>query len=472
MRLTAVNAAANAQGLAAGVTLADARAMVPELRVHNSDPTADEEFLDTLADDCLGYTPLVAAYLPDTIVLDIGGSAHLSGGEKALLRSIRQWLAGKRVDVCLGRASTADAAKALASFSTGTQPSETSAIRALPVAALRLDMERDLGLRRAGLKTIGDVADRPRGSIAARFGTATVFALEKLIGVAESPLNPRIHETPWLFERRFPEPIASKVYALKVLRGLLEEAKVRLVEEDRGGRYFVASFHRVDGHVQHVQVETGLPTRDMRAVTRLFDERLDVLADPLDPGFGFDSVALRIERTDPLKQHQTQLDKDTGEEDTSAEFLDRLAVRLGRNRLLTFRPRDTHIPEKSQIARSAVNDSMMHAWPSVEPAEPPARPLQLFDPPHHITVIAEIPDGPPKRFRWRGKSRDVTWFEGPERIASEWWIDGKDPLGDGQLTRDYFRIEDIAGRRYWVFRYGLYGREIRDPHWYLHGLFA
>ncbi|WP_343042408.1 DNA polymerase Y family protein [Pontixanthobacter rizhaonensis] len=472
VRLAAINPLAGDEGLAAGMTLADARAMVPELQIYNSDPAADEDFLDRLADGCTRYTPNVAVYPPDIIIMDIGGSAHLSGGERKLSRSVKEYLGRRQITVRIGLASTTDAARALAEFSSGHHNSEMCAIEALPVAALRLDAEGDLGLRRAGLQTIGEVASRPRSAIAARFGTRAVFALEKLIGAAESPLNPRRHEIPWVFERRFPEPIASKVYALKVLHGLLEEAKIRLIEEDRGGRHFEASFHRVDGRVQYVQVETGLPSRDTKAITRLFDERLDTLADPLDPGFGFDSVGLRILRTDPLKPHQSQLEKEAREEDNSAEFLDRLAVRLGRNRLLTFRSRDTHIPEKSQVASAAIHDTTQHNWTAATQAEPPVRPLQLFDPPHPITVIAEIPDGPPKRFRWHGKSRDVTRFEGPERIASEWWLGGDDPLGAGQWTRDYFRIEDTSGRRYWVFRYGLYGRETSDPQWYLHGLFA
>ena len=63
--------------------------------------------------------------------------------------------------------------------------------------------------------------------------------------------------------------------------------------------------------------------------------------------------------------------------------------------------------------------------------------------------------------------------EGPERIASEWWRrkDGH-MSGKGGLTRDYYRVEDADGRRFWIFRHGLYGTEKASPDWYLHGLFA
>ena len=99
---------------------------------------------------------------------------------------------------------------------------------------------------------------------------------------------------------------------------------------------------------------------------------------------------------------------------------------------------------------------------------PPDRPLRLFPRPEPVEVIAEVPEGPPLRFRWRRMTLQVTRAEGPERIAPEWW-----QAEDAErATRDYFRVEDADGRRYWLFREGLYGREREHPLWYVHGLFA
>jgi protein ImuB len=94
------------------------------------------------------------------------------------------------------------------------------------------------------------------------------------------------------------------------------------------------------------------------------------------------------------------------------------------------------------------------------------RPLQLFDPPQPVDVVAEIPDGPPARFMWRRMDHEVALAEGPERIAPEWW------LKPGAPTRDYFRIEDTQGRRFWLYRAGLYDDPGPPPTWFLHGLFA
>ena len=82
--------------------------------------------------------------------------------------------------------------------------------------------------------------------------------------------------------------------------------------------------------------------------------------------------------------------------------------------------------------------------------------------------MAEVPDGPPHRFRWRRVLHDVIRFEGPERIAAQWWRRGQTKV----RTRDYYRVEDVRGRRYWIFRHGLYDRETPDPLWYVHGVFA
>jgi len=97
----------------------------------------------------------------------------------------------------------------------------------------------------------------------------------------------------------------------------------------------------------------------------------------------------------------------------------------------------------------------------------PARPIRLFETPEPIDAIAAVPDGPPLRFRWRRVMHEVASLEGPERIAPDWWT-GEAPA----LSRDYFRVEDAEGQRFWLFREGLYGAETAHPRWYVHGLFA
>ena len=152
-------------------------------------------------------------------------------------------------------------------------------------------------------------------------------------------------------------------------------------------------------------------------------------------------------------------------------LLDRLAVRYGPAATLRFAAANSHIPERAAYLAQVQGKACDMPWLDNEPGEPPLRPLFLFDPPQLIDVLAAIPDGPPRRFRWRSKQYVVRFYEGPERIAPEWWR-RRDGCANPGYSRDYYRVEDGDGHRFWLFRHGLYGRETSQPRWYVHGLFA
>ncbi|HYD43865.1 MAG TPA: DNA polymerase Y family protein, partial [Phenylobacterium sp.] len=214
--------------------------------------------------------------------------------------------------------------------------------------------------------------------------------------------------------------------------------------------------------------ETGRPSRDAAAVMRLYREKLDALADPLDPGFGFDLIRLAVLAAEPLAAAQADLEGRTSLTDQVGDLVDRLTARFGRERVIALTPIDTHDPDRAQHPRPAAEAASRPVrWPERRPDDPPTRPLQLFDPPQPIEAMAEVPDGPPVRFRWRRVQHAVACAEGPERLSPEWWRKPADTL-----TRDYFRLEDADGRRFWVFREGLYERETKAPRWFLHGIFA
>jgi len=472
LRLTAVDQAARSLGLEPGMTLADARARVPELEAIERDEAADRTWLERLADGCIRYTPMVALDPLDGLLLDVTGCTHLFGGEKGLAADVEARMAALRMTLRLAFASTPAAAHALARYRALAVKDEAAAIRKLSVAALELEAEATQGLLRAGLKTIGELSKRPMAAIAARFGGDAAGALRHLLGEASRPIVPRIRPAPILAERRFAEPVARTEYAMKVLGELAAEAMRQLEQIRAGGRRFEAFFFRSDGLVRPLIVETSRPTRDPRLVIRLFDERIEGLNDPIDPGFGFDLLRLSVPVVESLAAAQLQLEGGAARDAEVAALIDRLSTRLGRGRVRRFVPIDTHIPEQMQLALPAVEAGKPSgAWPVSPPGEPPLRPLHLFDPPQPIEVIAEVPDGPPHRFRWRRAFHEVRRFEGPERIASEWWKRRDGAVDKAGLTRDYYRVEDARGRRFWIFRHGLY-EEKPDPQWYLHGLFA
>lgn len=146
-------------------------------------------------------------------------------------------------------------------------------------------------------------------------------------------------------------------------------------------------------------------------------------------------------------------------------FADRIRARLGSNAVMAAQLVESHLPERAVAAMPFVAEYQTPA-PVMQAVE---RPVRLLPHPEPVDVaMAEVPDGPPQQFRWRRVLYRVARAEGPERIASEWWRGGDHELP----TRDYFRIEDDEGRRFWIYRLGLYGQSQEMPRWYLHGLFA
>lgn len=450
------------------MTLADARARVPDLVVAEHDPEADAGLLDRLAEDCDRWTPLVACDAPDGLILDITGCTHLFGGEATMRDRVRARLERSGMITRAVIAGTPDAARALARFGRAevvAPGGEAWAVTDLPVAALDCPEETITALRRAGLKTVGDLACRPTTPLAARFGESLTVRLRRVLGHEDARMTPRRTLPDCIVERRFAEPIARTEDIEEALARLVDSAAARLEQRGAGGRRFEAAFFRVDGAVRRIGVETGRPSRDGPAVMRLFRERLDALDDPLDPGFGYDLIRLAVTITEPRAMVQTSLDGREMAEDKVTDLVDRLAARFGSDNVMRFAARDTHDPRwADRLVSGLAARPAADIWPDPEPEAPPLRPLSLFTPPQPIETLAEVPDGPPLRFRWRRVLHEIVRAEGPERIAPEWWNTGEAP------TRDYYRVEDAEGRRFWVFRAGLY-EEVGTPRWFLHGLF-
>lgn len=464
-RLHALDERALALGLEPGMPLADARARVPQLVDVPHDPEGEARLMARLADRAQRYTPMVEIDPPEGLVLDIEGCAHLFGGEALLAREASRFMTRQGLRVAHARADTPEAALALARFG-----KEETALYSLPLLALRTGPDVLLALRRAGFTCIGDLAGLPAAPLAARFGARLVDALDRLLGRRDSRIVPRRALPPIFAERRFAEPVARVETVMIVLGELLETVCETLLERHEGGRRFALRLFRSDGAVRDLAVETGAPVRDAATVLRLVQERVEALSDPLDPGFGFDHVRLAVPVTESLAAEQAGLMAGPDGSQELAALLDRLGARLGGQRFCRLAPQGSHVPERVTGFVAAAENAV--AWEAPLPGEPPLRPLTLFDPPERIDVLAQVPDGPPRQFRWRGTAHRIVAQEGPERIAPEWWRRSGGHDANPGLTRDYYRVEDDEGRRFWLFRHGLYERETDMPAWYVHGLFA
>ncbi|WJR80714.1 DNA polymerase Y family protein [Bradyrhizobium sp. NP1] len=479
--LYAVDDEAARGGLTIGLPLANARAICPELTVFDADESADARTLEDIAAWCDRFTPLVALDPPHGLFLDITGCAHLFGGEAALLRQVSDELRRQGFVVSAAIAGTSVCARTLTRCASGViveEGGEAAAVQRLPVAALGADEAIASGLRRAGLKTIGDVAARASHEIAARFGAGFTTLLAQALGQDDTPISPRKPAPDYIVEKRFAEPVATDGAIRLTLLHLAQTLVAAMDRQGKGARRLEASFFRTDGAVRAIVVETGRPVTRANVIERLFRERLEALNDPLDPGFGFDLIRLSAGHAEIVVQQQRDLDANVHDSDVLSALIDRIAARIGGKRIVVHLPQDSHIPERAVMAAPAQHHLMAAgeaAWPVRMEGEPPLRPLRLFERPEPIKVpFATVPDGPPHHFTWRRATHVVVRVEGPERIAMEWWKQ------DGAtLTRDYFRVEDEAGLRFWIFRDGLYGSELVDgegkpmpANWFVHGLFA
>ncbi len=470
LALVGADANARRQGLRPGLAFADAKARVPQLEVAEHDETADADLLERLADWCDRYSPLVAVEPPDGIVCDITGVSHLFGGEAGLVADMENRLRAQGFATRIAIAGTARAARALARFGRGgivPVGAEAHSLAGLPVEALEAGEKTTMGLRRAGLTSIADLAARPRKPLAARFGNEMTAILAQILGEIDRPITPRRPLPDFVAEQRFADPIGLMDDIVFALTTLSQNLCKSLDRHGQGGRCFEAAFFRADGKVTRIELLSGQPLKDAGVLTRLLEMRLEALIDPLDPGFGFDMIRLSVLAGDDMAAIQSGLDGKAMASGEVRDLIDRLSARFGAGSVQRFVANDSHLPERAARAIPAISDeSPSGVWRKMGPFGVPARPLFLFYPAPTIEVIAEVPHGPPRRFQWRRAWFDIVKAEGPERISPEWWRKTSDTR-----ARDYFRIEDTAGRRFWVFRYGFYGIGTEPVRWYLHGVF-
>ena len=485
-RLVALDPGARALGLKPMTALADARAMHPGLDVHDADPDGDLACRDALVDWCRLFTPLAAPDGDDGIVLDVTGAAHLHGGEMALMATMVRRLATQGFAAGAAIAASPGAAWALARHGGGHRlrlPDDldlTAAQRIfapMPLAALRLDEAAVARLGQAGLRRVGDLLLRPRAPIAARFGRDIHRRLDALFGLAAEPISPRFEAPAFVAERRFAEGIARREDVEGTILSLAYDLCGLLARHGEGARRLDVALYRVDGLVRHLEAGTSRPLRDPIAMARLFRERIEAAGeDGLDTGYGFEMVRLAATAAERLDESQPGWDVAGAGEADVADLVDRLGARFGLERVTRLSLAESHQPERAAVAVSAAKPAAKTparggatiASVVAEPGDAatlPERPIRLFERPEPIETMAEVPDGPPLRFRWRRMLHQVAAIEGPERIGPEWWKEGAGG------TRDYFRAEDTGGRRFWLYREGLY-REAAEPRWYVHGIFA
>ena len=456
------NRGARSHGISPGQTVALAQASVPGLTVVEADPVADASALARLAVWALRYTPMVAPDGTDGLVLETTGADHLAGGEAALLSDLLARLRKAGLSARGALSSSRSLSWGLARFGTGTDGpgrvvppgGEADAAAGLPVAALGLPDDVMRTARRLGFDRVGALLAAPRASLAVRLGPDVTAALERLHGHAPETLTPI--EAPEQIAARLvlAEPIAHTAGVEASLDRLSQDLCAQLEARGLGLRIADLITTRVDGEMQALRARAAAPTRDPRHLRRLFAEHLDTI----DPGFGIERLALAALRTEPMTPRQ----RGTEEERTPPiePLVDRIGARIGIHQVFRLVPAEADLPERSCRATGPLGPPPALAW------DRRSRPTLLLSPPEPVTVMALLPDHPPRRFAWKGRQHHVARADGPECVMGEWWH-ADDEVA---LTRDYYRVETEEGGRYWLFR-------ARDESegtvaWFVHGVFA
>jgi protein ImuB len=459
----AANRAARLAGIMAGARVVDMRAICPDLRVEYADVQGDRQALERLMLWSRRWCPWTVVDGADGLILDTTGSDHLMGGEAAMLEEMEVQLSLLGLSARLAVAPTWGAAWALARYGAVRaicMGGLAAQLTPLPVAGLRLDGDTRLLLQRLGLKTIGALAAVPRLSLARRFvrsplPTNPLLRLDQAMGALAEPVASVEAQPRMRAEARLAEPIQDPTHYLP---SLCESLCAQLARAGLGCRKLLLTVYRTDGEVSTVDLVIASGSRDAHHLHGLFKGKLD----RINPGFGFDLITLDARMVEPLGTVQTRLDGAAEEDMHLPQLIDRLAARFGARAVRRPTLEASHMPERAESWGSAATKT------PAPPTLTKERPIRLLTSPEEIRVLYAVPEGPLAQFIWRRQTHRVVRYEGPERIAPEWWKDRP-----GTRLRDYFKIEDQTGRRFWLYRAGLHedGRG-GDPRWFLHGMFA
>jgi protein ImuB len=459
MVVTAANALAEAQGIYAGMVLADARAILPDLEVLDDITDLVTKLLKRIAEWCIRFTPIAAIDPPDGIILDVTGCSHLWGGDEPYLNDIVTRLKKRGYYVRTAIADTIGAAWAVARYSNRTfiipsgQQSET--LLTLPSAALRLEPDTIERLQKLGLRQIKDFIGMPKSALRRRFGSHIITRINQALGVEEEFIQPV--QPIELYCERLPclEPIVTAKGIEIALQRLLEALCKRFQKEQKGLRAAKFKCYRVDGKIEEIQINTNAPSYNVKHLYKLFEIKIVTI----EPDLGIELFVLEapiVEDHSPSQQqlweamyglHHIQL----------AELMDRLSGKVASISINRYLPDEHYWPERSIKQASSLQETTSTEWKVDRP-----RPMHLLATPQSIQVAAPVPDYPPMNFRYKNKLHKILKADGPERIEQEWWIQ------DGQ-HRDYYVVEDEEGCRYWLFRSGHYDE---DYEWFIHGFFA
>jgi len=297
----------------------------------------------------------------------------------------------------------------------------------------------------------------PRSVLRRRFGEHLLAQLDYALGNQEEIIHPIEPTEPYYERLPCVEPISTRKGIEIALHALLDAICKRLQAEGKGIRTASFKGYRVDDKTEQINIRTNHPTHHAAHLFKLFELKIG----NMEPALGIELFTLEAQQVEDVTilQETFWTVNSSLESKAIAELIDALESKFGNGTVRRYLPDEHHLPERSiKLSRSLgeqpAKQWMVDKW----------RPMQLLREPQPIEVTAPIPDYPPMNFRYKNTLHIIKKADACERIETEWWMDG------GQ-HRDYYIVEDAAGKRYWVFRLGHY-QATATPLWFIHGFFA
>ena len=442
------NAAAKRAGIREGQAVAAARALAGELKVVEREPRAEIEALERLAAWAGQFTPMVNIE-PQGIVLEIESTLKLFKGHAQLTSAILRGVRELGFHAALGVAPTPLAARIIARAEAhGLQVRsclEMKHLRArladLPLFLFDWPEETLARLTDLGILRLKDILELPPEGVARRFGPAIILAIDRLLGRVTDPRLP--YTPPPTFRSRIELPAeAEGVEALLFpLRRLLAEFEGYARGRGAGAQQLTLTLEHGRKSRTRLTLDFASSEREadfILAITREKLGRVQLQAPTI-------ALVLRAEALLPYVPRTTAWLPGAQEHAIERQRLvERLAARLGRNRVFGIALGNDHRPEKNWKVTFTSCRGAEH------PGQVRKRPIWLLQRPHRLVTQ----EGKPSL------QGSLSLVAGPERIESGWW-DGH------EVSRDYYVASNPNGETYWIYR------EHHDPNaWYMHGVFS
>ena len=463
-RVAAASRPARKAGVRAGMTLAQARGILPDLIARGRDPLCERAAAGALLEVAGGLSPRIEEAAPGLALADVEGMKALfpgPDGEERLGAAAIRAAEGIGLPLRAGIAGTrlaATVAARLPASPTVVPPGgEAELLAPLPLEALELPRRTRATLRRWGVTTVGELARLPGEEIARRLGEEGRAAWRAARGEDPRPLVPAV-----------PAPVLEEgmelewpLLRLEPLVAVLEELVDRLIERllRTGAACTVLELElnlEPEGHDRR-QLRLPAPSTDAASLVGIL--RLELESRP--PEAPVAAVRCLAHPDQPRRAQLSLFGPQEISPATLATALARAAARLGPENVGSPRVVDTHVPGGSTLE------------PFDPPPPPRSRPeprrargllaVRTLRPPVPLEVLVEAGGTPHPRSLASppGASLEISGTvrvaAGPWHCEEGWW--------EHPIERRYWDVELDDGRLYRIFH------DPRQDAWFADGVY-